>query len=203
MLTANNVSIGFHNEALLENVEIAIEPGNMLVVRGANGLGKSSLLSALAGLSIPLSGQVKLFDEPIENYLHSRQILMLGHELGLTPELTLLEQVKRLQLYYGIHESLNLTKFYLTGLEELSVSSLSAGQKRRLWLSILDQFRGKLLLLDEPFLALDKDARVMLEMILERFISEHQGIVVVATHLHEKVKFCSQELELSMYLPQD
>ena len=85
----------------------------------------------------------------------------------------------------------------------LQVSQLSAGQKRRLWLSVMSVFSGKLLLLDEPFLALDKSARLMLEKLIESYLKHKKGILVVATHLMEKVNFCTKEIDLTNHLPKN
>ena len=202
MLDVQGLALGFGSEPLLEGIEFKLESGELLVIRGANGVGKSTLLQALAGLQHPIAGEISLDGKKVSQYLNQAEILLLGHELGITPELTLAEQVQRLALFYGI-DSVELEDFYLTGLEDLPVSHLSAGQKRRLWLSILDQFQGKLMLLDEPFLALDKDARILLERVIDKYIARKNGVVVIVTHLHESVKFCSQEIELSHYLPQN
>lgn len=201
MFEAKSLTLGFHQELLLENITFSLAAGNLLTIRGPNGVGKSSLLQVLSGIKKPLKGSVTLNGRLLDEYLHKGKILFLGHDLGLIPELTLEEHLKRLMAIYPIQQ-VDLERFELKGLEELPVSHLSAGQKRRFWLSILNEFKGQLLLLDEPFLALDKEARVLLEQVLANYLAAKQGVVVIATHLAEKVKFCSHEIELAEHLPQ-
>ncbi len=201
MLEVSSLSLGFGHEVLLNNISLHLHTGELLVIRGANGIGKSSFLHVLSGIKEPLSGNVFLSEEPVSTHANRANILFLGHDLGLTMELTLEEQLQRFQLYYAI-DAVDLERFYLTGLESLPVSQLSAGQRRRLWLSVLAGFRGQLVLLDEPFLALDVQARKLLEEIIESYKKQKYGVIVVATHMQENVKFCSQEIELSLHVPQ-
>jgi len=173
---------------LFTNLHLRVVSGNCLHVRGENGVGKTSLLRLLTGLSKPDSGEVLWGDQSItlDPIAYHRELLFLGHRDALKEDLTALEN---LQMYAALDDvSLSLEKamatllrFGLRGRENLPVNFLSAGQKRRVLMARMLTRQAKLWILDEPFNALDIQAVEE----LQNLISEHLsmgGLVVLTSH---------------------
>ena len=173
---------------LFTNLHLRVVSGNCLHVRGENGVGKTSLLRLLTGLSKPDSGEVLWGDQSITHdpIAYHRELLFLGHRDALKEDLTALEN---LQMYAALDDvSLSVEKamatlwrFGLRGRENLPVNFLSAGQKRRVLMARMLTRQAKLWILDEPFNALDIQAVEE----LQNLISEHLsmgGLVVLTSH---------------------
>lgn len=143
-------------------LDLALDPGEALVVEGPNGSGKSSLLRLLATLTPPFAGRlewdgaaVAADPDPMRRDTH-----YVGHADALKPALTAAENLAFWCRLRGIAaESVPdaLARFGIGRLAELPGRLLSAGQKRRLALARLAAIPARLWLLDEPTVALDGD----------------------------------------------
>ncbi len=188
MLTASNLSCTRGDRSLFTGVDVAIEPGQWLHVRGANGSGKTSLLRLLAGLSQPAHGEIRWDGKPVgdDKQAFRSDLLFLGHHAAVKEELTALENLRLASELDGAEledaEALEaLKRFGLQGREDLPVRFLSAGQKRRVLLARLVTRKARLWILDEPFTALDTRA----VQLLATLIGEHVGgggVAVVTSH---------------------
>ena len=173
---------------LFTDLSFQVSPGECLHVRGENGVGKTSLLRLLTGLSKPESGDVLWNQQSIssEPKTYHRDLLFLGHRDALKEELTALENLKMYAAIDGValtdeNALLALRRFGLRGREHLPVHCLSAGQKRRVLMARLATRQARIWILDEPFNALD--SRAVSE--LEALITEHLilgGIVILTSH---------------------
>jgi len=173
---------------LFADLSLRITAGNCLHVRGENGVGKTSLLRLLTGLSKPESGEILWATQPIsaDPIAYHRELLFLGHRDALKEDLTALENLQM----YAVLDDVSLAqenalaalwRFGLRGRENLPVNYLSAGQKRRVLMARMLTRRAHLWILDEPFNALD--AQAVLE--LQNLIAEHLsvgGLVVLTSH---------------------
>ena len=168
-------------------LDFALGPGEALLLLGANGSGKSSLLRLMAGLARPAAGEIAWGGAPIAGRMeeHYERQHFLGHLDAVKPVLSVAEN---LAFWSGLRggdgravESA-LAAFDLASLAELPARLLSAGQKRRLALARLLAAPAELWLLDEPSVGLD---RASVER-LTAAIAAHRaggGRVVAATHL--------------------
>jgi len=173
---------------LFSGLNLSISAGECLHVRGENGVGKTSLLRLLTGLSKPESGEVLWNGLVISKELHHyhRELLFLGHRDALKEDLTALEN---LQLYAALDNIqlpedkaiAALWRFGLRGREHLPVNCLSAGQKRRVLMARMLTRQAKLWILDEPFNALDFHAIQALQGLIAEHI-EQGGLVVLTSH---------------------
>jgi len=173
---------------LFSGLNLRIASGNCLHVRGENGVGKTSLLRLLTGLSKPEAGEVLWADQLIEldPVSYHRELLFLGHRDALKEDLSALEN---LQMYAALDDiplseekSLAaLWRFGLRGRENLPVNYLSAGQKRRVLMARMLTRQAKLWILDEPFNALDTQAVHELQSLIVEHISVG-GLVVLTSH---------------------
>jgi heme exporter protein A len=173
---------------LFSGLNLAVSAGECLHVRGENGVGKTSLLRLLTGLSKPESGEVLWNGLAISKGSadYHRELLFLGHRDALKEDLTALEN---LQLYAAIDDIqlpedkalAALWRFGLRGRERLPVNCLSAGQKRRVLMARMLTRQAKLWILDEPFNALDIQAVQALQGLIAEHI-EQGGLVILTSH---------------------
>ena len=172
---------------LFQNLNFSLEDGDLLQIDGVNGSGKSSLLQMCAGLIQATEGEISWNDENITEcrYQFQTELSYFGHANGVKAGLTVRENMKIMHALSGsksnIDYSLILEKIGLFGMEDVTLNRLSAGQKRRVGLSRLFLSDAKLWLVDEPFNALDKDGKVIIEELIVKHCSQG-GMVIFATH---------------------
>jgi len=178
-LRANALTCVRGERTLFTGLDLEVSAGEWLHVRGENGIGKTSLLRLLSGLTKPAAGEIFWNEQLIsaDPSEYHRNLLFLGHRDSLKEDLTALENLSIATALDGIAVTedeilLALHRFGLRGREDLPVNCLSAGQKRRVLLARLLLRQAKLWILDEPFNALDVRAVEMLsELILEHIAS--------------------------------
>ncbi len=176
------------DRVLFDNLNIHLDAGQVLLVEGRNGSGKTSLLRILCGIRLPESGEVFWCGKPIHELgaAFHEQMAYVGHHDGIKGDLTVLENI-RLARALGKPSSAAiddiLEQIKLSGYEDVMTQALSAGQRRKLALSRLLATDSLLWILDEPFTSLDRSA---IEM-FEGFMLAHTaagGMVILTSH-HE------------------
>ena len=193
MLKVKNIGCMREDRLLFEGLNFEAHIGDLIQIEGPNGVGKTSLLRILAGLSSAYQGTVSWQDEVItqDRDAYHKELLFLGHQPGVKAELTAFENLHFFQQLYNAEPMadlwLVLAKVGLAGFEDQPAAQLSAGQLRRIALARLWMTKAKLWILDEPFTAIDKHGVNVLEQL---FLShcDAGGIVIVTTH---------QDLQLS------
>ena len=190
-LKVTNLSCQKGYNLLFENLSFEINSGEVLKISGPNGSGKTSLLRLLAGLSSFDSGTIDYDAFNLNSEEYNLDFLYLGHLTTLSPELSCIENLKYSSLLGNNKLELDfssaLKKVGLEKFENEHVSTLSAGQKKRIALSLLFVTQSKVWLLDEPFSALDSKAI----HIFEQRIEEHcnlGGICILTTHQKCNIK---------------
>ena len=185
MLKVSALSFDYAAAPLLNEVSFAVEPGQLLHLRGKNGLGKTTLLKLLAGLLYPHSGQIFYNNQLIQDSLDAFQqnLCYVGHKPGLSALLTIRENYRF--GHYGndkrAYFQKYLSQFDLESIADRPCGQLSLGQRRRASLLRLMMTSAKLWLLDEPFSSLDKDAVGVLIENISGHLKE-QGMVVMTSH---------------------
>jgi len=175
-----------NDRLLFAHLDIRLEAGQMLVVEGPNGCGKTSLLRILTGLRLADGGEVLWREQPIDRLAgdYFEQVNYVGHHDGVKHELSCLENL-RLARAMGVASGRDLddvleqVNLYAYG--ETEVGSLSAGQKRRLALARLLATDALLWILDEPFTSLDKASMTLFTGLFEQHL-ERQGVIVMTSH---------------------
>lgn len=173
---------------LITDLDLTLESGELLFVKGHNGSGKSTFLRALCGLLLPESGGVYWQNENIRDLRedYSANLLYLGHYNGIKDELTALENLRIAASIDGYSVSEEqawdvLKQIGLRGHEDVPTKYLSQGQKRRVALARLLVSEAVVWVLDEPFTALDVAAVDMLQNVIKGHLARG-GIVVLTTH---------------------
>jgi heme exporter protein A len=186
MLEARELACLRGERVVFAGLSFRVEPGAALLLTGANGAGKSSLLRLLAGLLPPAAGALlwEGGDALADRAAHARRLRYLSPQDALKPALTARESLRfAARLHGGGDAHAALDALGLLPLAELPVRLLSTGQRRRLALARLALApAAPLWLLDEPTLGLDAASVSRLGGLLARHRAQG-GAVVAATHL--------------------
>ena len=189
-------------------LEWDVEPGKTLVLFGPSGAGKTTALRAMAGLLRPVSGRVEIggqavYDSEVKLWLpaHRRQVGYLTQQYHLFPHLNVAQNVA-----YGLRDRRSgarlvriaamLDNFELTGLEERYPWELSGGQRQRVALARALAAQPRLLLLDEPFAALDAGLRRAVRQELRAMLASNPVPVIIVTHDREEALSLGDEVQV-------
>ena len=181
------------DRVLFEGLNFQLQSGQILLLEGKNGSGKTSLLRILCGFREADAGEVRWGDEAINDSNYYADMAYVGHLDGIKKELTVLENLKvclalGMTGQYSIAEALR--KVHLQGYDDVLVQALSAGQKRRLSLARLLITHNILWILDEPFTSLDKQGIALIESLMMEHCA-NGGMIVLTSHhdvtLHDDV----------------
>jgi heme exporter protein A len=161
MIEARKVGRRFGEKRVLRGVDLAVPHGGFAVVTGANGSGKTTLLRICAGLAIPTEGELRVEAE-------RAQIGYLAHEPLVYRELTALENLELYGRLYRVPErreriGMLLERFGLWDSRRDRVASYSRGMTQRLALCRVLLHDPALLVLDEPYTALDEQGAELLD----------------------------------------
>lgn len=187
-LAVENLACVRGDRRLFEGLDLALNPGELLYLRGHNGAGKSTLLRALCGLLLPEQGEIRWHGDPIGKVRdeYGANLLHLGHLNGLKGDLTAVENLRidaalRGQVLSEDAAWETLSNVGLPGHEDLPSKYLSQGQKRRVALARLWISKVPLWILDEPFSALDVAAVEALQQVIRDHLAGG-GMVILTTH---------------------
>jgi len=171
----------------LENIDLKVSPGEFLCVVGPSGCGKSTLLHLIAGLHLPSTGSVEVDGQPVKAPGTDR--ILIFQELGLFPWLTVGQNVKFGMKMKGIRKSERqervahyLRLVQLAQFEHSYTHQLSGGMRQRVALARALASEPDVLLMDEPFAALDAQTRDLLHDELERIWAETGRTIIFVTH---------------------
>jgi len=188
MLRVSNLSCSRGNKPLFADVSFALQAGQALHLEGDNGVGKTSLLRIICGLSPADAGEVCWHDKTIQQNATAfrSSLFYLGHGLSLKEELTALENLMSDAAVSGRTLSqaqalVALARMGLRGREHLPLRVMSQGQKRRTALARLIASQAPLWVLDEPFVALDAKAVDGLRGLLAEHVT-NGGMVLFTSH---------------------
>jgi heme exporter protein A len=188
MLSVSQLSCSRGNKPLFAEVNFALSAGQALHLEGDNGVGKTSLLRIVCGLSPADAGEVRWQGQRIQDDPASYRaaLFYLGHGLSLKEELTALENLLSDAAVAGrsltqLQALSALARMGLRGREHLPLRVMSQGQKRRTALARLLASQSPLWVLDEPFVALDTKAVDGLRGLMAEHVA-NGGMVLFTSH---------------------
>lgn len=206
VLSARNVSLGFAGNTILAGVDLTLHPQEFVAIVGASGVGKSTLLRALAGLLAPQSGRVEI---PAANTPDTRAWSMVFQAPRLFPWRRVRGNVELglegLTLTRAERRRRALEPLALVGLDELAERwprTLSGGQQQRVGIARALAVRPRVLFMDEPFSALDAITRRRLQQELVDLRRRTEAAIVFVTHdIEEAVLLADRVMVLGGQAP--
>ncbi|MDA1107491.1 MAG: cytochrome c biogenesis heme-transporting ATPase CcmA [Proteobacteria bacterium] len=172
---------------LFSGLSLSLRPGNLMLIEGPNGSGKTSLLRILCGLAQPSSGVVRWRGTDITQTRDQfrAELIYLGHNHGVKGDLTPYENLSIARDLACARQDITLDEALdavgLAGFEDVPARTLSAGQRRRVALARLLVTEVRLWVLDEPFTALDTRGVTLVERMLAGHLAQG-GMAAVSTH---------------------
>jgi NitT/TauT family transport system ATP-binding protein len=192
---------GPHARVAIKDVSFIVhdlpDVGELIAIVGPSGCGKSTLLRIIAGLAPhfpPTVGDVAVFGKPVEKASADRGVV--DQKYSLLPHLTVLDNIAFGLMLRGLARSERRTrarewamKVGLEGAEDKYPSELSGGMQQRVSIAATLILQPKILLMDEPFGALDPKIRLQMQELLVRLWKEQQGTVFIVTHSIEEAVY--------------
>ncbi|MEW5538968.1 ABC transporter ATP-binding protein [Streptomyces cyaneofuscatus] len=210
-LRAKDLHLGYDDRAVVTGLDLAVPPGRITAIVGANACGKSTLLRALARLLAPRAGSVSLDGRA----LHSIPTRELAQQLGILPQspvapegLTVIDLVNRgrspHQTWWRqwtkadeqvVHDALAATG--TTDLADRAVDELSGGQRQRAWIAMAVAQGTPVLLLDEPTTYLDLAHQIdVLDLVVDLNRREGRTIVMVLHDLNQACRYADHVIAM-------
>ncbi|MFF2223896.1 ABC transporter ATP-binding protein [Streptomyces globisporus] len=210
-LRAEGLHLGYDDRAVVSGLDLAVPPGRITAIVGANACGKSTLLRALARLLAPRDGAVSLDGRA----LHSIPTRELAQQLGILPQspvapdgLTVIDLVNRgrspHQTWWrqwtkadeqAVHDALAATG--TTDLADRAVDELSGGQRQRAWIAMAVAQGTPVLLLDEPTTYLDLAHQIdVLDLVVDLNRREGRTIVMVLHDLNQACRYADHVIAM-------
>lgn len=190
----------------VENVTLDIQQGEFVSIVGPSGCGKSTLLDLIAGLTKPSSGQILLSGKQITQPGLDRGIVF--QQYALYPWLTALENIEFGLEAKGVDKKTRREKaqYYLqlvglSGFEKHYPNELSGGMKQRVAIARSLAYEPEILLMDEPFAALDAQTRETLQEELIKIWQSSKKTIVFITHSIDEAIFLSQRVAIMTSRP--
>ncbi|CAI8005090.1 Uncharacterized ABC transporter ATP-binding protein MJ0412 [Geodia barretti] len=165
---------------VLDGLNFSVDDGQFVALLGPSGCGKSTLFNIVSGLLVPDTGEIYLNDERI--YGNTGDFAYMQQKDLLLPWRTVLRNSRRTPEYREVEAQQRLAQLGLSGFENSYPMQLSGGMRQRVALVRTLLFRKEILLLDEPFGALDAMTRTVMQSILLDIWSENRQTVLLITH---------------------
>ena len=190
MLELQHISKNWRARALLQDLNLQVAPGETVAILGASGSGKSTLLKIAAGLEPMDAGRV-LFDGKDISHLppERRRFALMFQDFALFPHLDVQDNIAFGLVEQGLRRTdaraqacALLERFGLLAYAKARVMRLSGGEQQRVALARALITRPRVLLLDEPFSALDAELRMQLRVEFQQRIAEHGMASILVTH---------------------
>jgi len=182
----------FGNKLALKGIDLRVDRGTCMVIFGANGVGKTTLIKVLATIFKPSSGSIRIdgLDIRHKSVEVRHRIGMVGHQTFLYDNLTAYENLKFYGKMYGISDldkciCDTITRVGLSTHLHDRVAGLSRGMQQRLSIARALLHNPPILLLDEPETGLDRHAMALFREVLDAFKSQLKTVVMTTHNLHD------------------
>jgi heme ABC exporter ATP-binding subunit CcmA len=195
-IAVNKLSKYYGDYAALREVSFQVERGSCMALLGRNGAGKTTLLRVMSGLLTPSEGKVQVLGADVRQSATRERIGVLNHGIGLYDELSAEENLRLFARMYTISEASAraahwLEKVGLTRVRESLVREFSRGMRQRLAVARVFLHDPEVLLLDEPFTALDDKAIALLQSLLRDALSEGKTVIMSTHQLREALELAT------------
>ena len=202
LLKLENIYLKFGKKIILDNLNLKLNNGQILGLLGPNGAGKSTIFNIITGLLVPNFGSITINDTKVNNFpIYERTLrFKIGfvpqyggyfHDLTVENNLNAIGEITiKNQNFRKEKIDLLISKFELDHIREVKASVLSGGQKKKLVIAISLLPDPKILLLDEPFAALDVMTIKNLQEIIVDLQSENNISIILCDHQARDLLAC-------------
>lgn len=206
MLKVKNLSLSYKNQVILDSINLDFQRGQIYTIVGKSGAGKSTLIKTISG-EIKYEGKIFLDDVLLNQSLSKRPVVTMHQGMSLFPHLNVKNNI-----LFGIRSSFNKERFEnidekkycesllqqveLEGFEEKFPHELSGGEQQRVALARSIAVRPKVLLLDEPFSALNQSLKFKLNQLVSSIVKEENIICLMITHDNNEALNISESIVL-------
>ncbi len=202
ILEFKNISLSYGNRLILDNINFKINEGQIFGMLGPNGVGKSTIFNLITGLITPKYGKILINGQDATNfpiYLRTKEFKVgyVPQYGGYFNDLSLYDNLKAISEIIIKDANLRsqrinyvISKFELDNLKEIKAKHLSGGQRRKLVLALALLSEPKVLLLDEPFAALDVLTIKMLQEIIVNLQQESRITICICDHQARDLLAC-------------
>ncbi len=202
ILSLKKISLKFGRKLILDNFNLNLNSGQILGLLGPNGVGKSTVFNLITGLISPDFGSIYIETDLVNKYpIYQRA---LKYKIGFVPQhggffhdLTVYENLKAIAEITIENQSFRnekidslISKFELDAVRDIKASFLSGGQKKKLVIAIALISEPKILLLDEPFAALDVMTVKILQEIIVGLQSDNNISIILCDHQARDLLAC-------------
>ena len=190
ILQLRQIRKSFDNTEVLKGIDLEVAQGEFITLLGASGCGKTTTLRIIEGLDLPDAGQVILEGQDITNREpNKRDVNTVFQNYALFPNMTVRENIA---FAFGKEKEKDfleelLERFYLTEVAELYPSVLSGGQQQRTAMARMLAAKPDVILLDEPFSALDSFLRQEMEREVQQVLQSFGGVSILVSHNKEEI----------------
>ncbi|GAB2566783.1 ABC transporter ATP-binding protein [Gracilibacillus alcaliphilus] len=201
-LAIQNLSKLYPTGEGVQNIDFHVEEGELVTLLGPSGCGKTTVLRSVGGFIDPTGGAIKVSDQDVHHLPpEKRPSAMVFQSYNLWPHMTVfdnlafslkLKKVKKIEIQQRVEEVLTLV--HLQGMEKKYPSELSGGQQQRIALARALLLEPEVLLLDEPFSALDAKLRHELREELRDIQSKRNLTMLFVTHDQEEALSISDKI---------
>ena len=186
MIEVNNLSFARGNILIYKDINFKISPGELLLVSGANGVGKTTLLSNIVNFTEPLEGNITYHGTSIDNHIASECFLYIGENNFAYDTLTLNQNIDYWLSLHNVNFDKSIKNKSVNFLfQELNLDKkfyqLSFGQKKKLQLLLLMLVNKPVWILDDPFSGLDTRSTLKINHLFEKKL-KNKGIIIVTGH---------------------
>jgi len=202
VLELEKLSLNFGKKRILDNLNLKLNNGQILGLLGPNGAGKSSIFNLIMGFISPNYGSIKINSEKINDYpIYKRakkfKIGIVPQNGGYFHDLTVIENLKAIAEITVDNQNIGeekinslISKFELDSIRDIKSDLLSGGQKKKLVIALSLISDPKILLLDEPFAALDIMTIKMLQEIIVDLQSNRNISIILCDHQARDLLAC-------------
>ena len=203
-LEIRNLTAGYDSDVVLKDFSLSVKEGEFLSLLGPSGCGKSTLLKTIAGIVPARNGSIFLDGQDITGLpIHKRGTTVLFQDMRLFPHKSVAENVAFPLKMQGVSKGERmktaealLEKVQLAGFGNRRPMELSGGQQQRVALARALAAKPRLLLLDEPFSALDENLREDMRSLVLQLKDEFRMTVILVTHDREEALSMSDRIAL-------
>lgn len=208
IIEVRSLSFGYDEKLILENINFAVERGDYLGVIGPNGSGKSTLIKLILGLLSPLTGEIRILGQRIEDFKSwdkvgyiSQKAASFNSSFPATVEevvaANLFSKIGLFRRYKKIHREQVMNALELVGMQDYAgklIGSLSGGQQQRVFIARMLVSNPEIMFLDEPTVGIDAKSEEAVYCLLARLNDELGITIVMVTHDIGAVTFHANKL---------